>query len=689
MELPVFVVHGAVVWKVLLVALVAAGLGLVALLRRRGEQKRVAARVAARLSEVTKLEPGAVLLRGRIKAGTASSCYRDLGEPVSQRSDELLLEHAGDVVVVTGPVTVTEGSRTAIEWLRRVVVRSVQPGDEVLLAGVAERCSETDTGYREAGIGWRVAGDLTLTAVTPQTRPRPAGPAWTLVLVAVFGLTGYGALRLIGSQALDRAERSEDEVRRSLGNTDAVAIAAAMPGSRTRALETLGWQLTYRYERTEDVFQARVELDRLTGECAAHMLFEAVRLEEAVVAARACARPVLASQALAFLGRFEEAWNEPGRDDRTWVKGLVAIATGRWKEAAEAAEARAEEHAKRERTKWFTTEDATRMRIGALCLGALFRIWAGEAGAFERIEGRAANDHCRALAAIALPDDQQAAALAALEISRREELTLSGVVSALRLTMDPAAKIDSYSWGMADAIGFGFPAVGWFVPAQLAARSPSATPAERAQLTQQMAALAAYRGDLAGARLLQAAAVQLDPAHRYAFTHRLALDLLDPAATIAPADDQYVHPGIAEAVAFRRGQLPERESAMYAGRCKAQAKAAVVAAQRGDGAPIAAVMRDCRVSWSIFQRVLLGVLPLVKTGRAELAAQVRLFHDDITTYSLSNIPFRFLDNLVWHRRLAALAGDTESAQRWQQIFDRHAAVLADRQKLIALLFWTD
>ncbi|MBA3458730.1 MAG: hypothetical protein H0T46_02130 [Deltaproteobacteria bacterium] len=696
MELPLFVVHGAVVWKLLLAAVVAISLGIVALVRRRKERTLVGDWVAARLAEVTPLQAGSVVLRGKLATGTASTSEQDIREGTSERSAELTLDHEGEKVAIQGPVTVEHGSQTAIRWVRKIRTRTVRAGDEVLVVGTASRRAEDDAGYRDAGIGWEVGDDAHIIAVKPQARPRPNGIAKTLLLAAVFGLVGYGALRLAGNRAMKAAYAHDvDRVRRSLGNSDAVAIAAAMPGSREKALEELSYKLERGFERTEEVFQLRLALDVLRGECTAFQLSTAVRLEEAVVVARACGEPVLASQALAFLGKFEDAWNERGRDARPYVEGVLAIATGRWREAAAAADARVPDYEKRERSKYYTELDAQRSVLNMRCLAALFRSWAGDKGAFDKIEGRLTNQRCRVFAALALPQADQGAALAAITFTVDDgDYDAKHLVEEVRRVVDPATPWpDWYRHTVADIVAFGITQPTWFAPAHLALGRTDLSEGQLQSLLAANAGLRAFRGDLAGARGLLERAHAVRPNGRDNYTNELALGLLDPSATLPDRPGGYVHPGLDEMVELRRGQIPRDVDRVlmgsYSADCKARLLPAVRAAQGGDGEELAAVLRDCRISWNTTQKGLLAVMPRVKTHRAEVAAGVRMFTSDSTTFTLKNIPFQFLEDIGWYRNLATAIGDTERAAHWQVIFDRHATLLDDQQKLIAFWMWGD
>lgn len=106
-------------------------------------------------------------------------------------------------------------------------------------------------------------------------------------------------------------------------------------------------------------------------------------------------------------------------------------------------------------------------------------------------------------------------------------------------------------------------------------------------------------------------------------------------------------------------------------------------AVRGDGGPIAEVLRRCRLYWPE-HAYLEALLPRVKRHRAELAVALRMFRER----SIGGSPFRMLDHYARYRDLARLAGDAEEAARWQELVDRFVTVLADRRRAQALAIAT-
>ena len=72
-------------------------------------------------------------------------------------------------------------------------------------------------------------------------------------------------------------------------------IAAAMPGARDDALKAVDSQLTIRgHTKTERALETQVALRELQDRCPARMLERAVRLDQALAAARSCDHEIVA-----------------------------------------------------------------------------------------------------------------------------------------------------------------------------------------------------------------------------------------------------------------------------------------------------------------------------------------------------------------------------------------------------------
>jgi len=108
--------------------------------------------------------------------------------------------------------------------------------------------------------------------------------------------------------------------------------------------------------------------------------------------------------------------------------------------------------------------------------------------------------------------------------------------------------------------------------------------------------------------------------------------------------------------------------------------AAVATALRGDGGPLAARLLGIN---ALDRVAVLAVLPLVTTHRPELAEALRLFEPHWLTMD----PFDVVGDAAIRRDLLRLVGSRAAAEPWHRIVLAQLAMLADRDKLIALLLW--
>jgi hypothetical protein len=704
MELPFLVVYGAVVWKVLLGLLVA--LVLVARLGLRVRRARRLARqdLAMRRHGIGTLAPGLVTIRGKLAKGSAATLVQG-GELTDHRSDQLWLDQEGTRVVIDGPLRVDHGTQT-LTWFFRPArgipeplakaarprlastLRTVGEGDEVLVSGRLAHEASGDVTYRESAAQWTLTPDTKgawIAAATPAVRAEPLHPARWIVTAAVAAVSSYLLLHAVGHHASKRAEKQGADIR-ELGNWHPASIAAAMPRSRDKALRHLYWRVDQWSPRTESWFQLGRELAAVVGECPLSKSTRMVRLDEALATARRCGSGSDVATQLAFLGRYDEiAPGDIAHDEI--LTTTVAIATGRWMDAAPGADALATAALERQRSEYYSETEAQQVALGHRCLGALFRSWGSQADQFAKIAGHDTNAKCRVLAALTLPLDQQAAALEAIAPDTftlrdyRSKMFAEAVRIAMGGTMPEGARELSDT-----SLGFGDRGTMWLAPFAVTAHS---TPLTMSRRHGQLAALATYRGDFATAKRELAAARALASVQSESLELAIALREGTPAPTLPPGTE--IHPVLEKPHAMRVGKSIGKDPfvSAYPDDCEAQLFAAFDAASAGDGEPLAKVFESCRVSWHTVPEYLIAVLPRVTKNRERLAEALRLFRDDLSTFNAINLPFEFLDDITMYRDLARLAGDREDAAHWQQIFDRHAKVLADRQKVIALLFWTD
>lgn len=675
--LPVLVVYGAVLWKVVLAVLVAIVLAIVAVRRARRALRHAREDAARRAAGAIALEAGAGTFRGKLTRGSASTLVQ--GERLTDyRADELWLDHHGDRVELLGDLRIDHGARAWTSWLRPTLLRNVREGDEVIVSGTLAR-SSGDASYRESAASWTLSSVEWVTAARPAAAPRPLGPLrWSAVALGV-ALACCAPLFGAGLVAKGRLAADGDRIP---GAWSASSIAAALPGSRDAALDHLDERLGR--PRSEAELQRGLALDELRGACPAARLASFFRLEQALDAARRCGTAEQVARMLAFLGRFAEidlaATGSPAASAR------LAIAGGRWSAAAAGAELVAERLRTEAPTKDVPDDWADRRVLRLRCLAALFRVWAGEPAAFERVPERAADTRCSALAALGLPVAAQAAALARIGSPDDESTDLLGE---LRIAAGGPPRnhgADDFVHGSLPVITFDW---AWLAPFAIAAR-PSGSPWTYAELSM----LAALRGDFAAARR-ELARSELDDV---AYSLELMIALREGASPFPPPRaDAKVHPGIEDAVALRRGMRSSILSLLHSVRpgCTTATQRALSAAVAGDGAPLADLFQTCPSSWGTapywgtLPTYLIAILPRVTSHREQLAAALRLYRDEFATSSYWNIPFPLIQEIALYRDLARIAGDREEAAAMQQLFERHAAMLADRQKVIAFLFWNE
>src|SRR5664279_9126 len=281
-QLPFLVVHGALVWKLLLVGLVAATYAASHALRQRGARMVARDEIALQLRGVSNPKPGPSTIRGRIKSGTALTAAQPDGVFDAPPS-ELTIDCDGVLVDLVGIVRVEHGatSRASLRAPNGVVanlprskptlVRSVQVGDEVIATGVLVEGPAEPSTYRETTSRWQLHGDdlIRTSATRPRVRAMPLGLAQHVGVLVLFSSIWLGALYLLGNRALDRAKdlrgTAVDGRVPAFGST---AIAAAMLGSRDDALWALGEQLTQAGNvRTELALEELVAIRELQDEC--------------------------------------------------------------------------------------------------------------------------------------------------------------------------------------------------------------------------------------------------------------------------------------------------------------------------------------------------------------------------------------------------------------------------------------
>lgn len=693
-ELPFLIVHGAVVWKVLLVILVIASLAALALVRMWISRRRAREQVNAKIQAARSSSSGDVTLFGELSEGSAVTFSRGDVE-ASSRSEKLCLLVEGERIDLVGDVRVEHGSREQSTWFRiprelpsnldgrpgrcaSMITRSVAKGDRVIVTASQGRQTDENAGYREQGVQRILegtGGPIVISAQHPAGKRYSLGLVWLLPLVVFSTIWGL-ALRKVGSVALERVGEVTELAQ--LEGLSAASIAAAMPGSRDTLVKQL--ERSPSEIRSDEALDLKLALAAYFGECPYYTLFRLGRFEEALAAARRCGSLGSVATALLYLGRFAEAAPLVSpRGDQWYIATMVAIATGDWERAAIGAERRAVSHSRRDRHQYYTDADATRFATQARCLAALFRFYAGEQGTFANIPNREGNVQCAMLEALTLPDAQQAETLGSMTVEDTSERLQAGAL--WRAAGGAATTLDWVSSALLHGLGND----PWF--GRIAAKAYSGTDPEALRLFDyELAIVSVIHGDFNGARehLRRGIEHGLSPYHAQYLEMQIALR----EGTILAPDHRWSElDTLSDLIRARTGDPPPQIFA-YPDTCEAEANVAVRFAQYGDGRALAAILKRCSVSYSSSRSALLSILPMVKTGRTELARMLRYHRETLTTYSYNWIPFRFINDLLDYRELARFTGDVEEAQRLQQIIDRYSAMLADRRKLTAFLFWS-
>jgi hypothetical protein len=625
-------------------------------------------------------------VRGRIKTGTATSLAQ--GEiSFDKPATALTLDCDGELVELVGTVRVDQGSTTRGSWprWRATLVRTVATGDEVIASGMLVPGAVEPSTYRESKSSWRMQTDdvIRVLAVKPQARAMPLEIAQHVGVLVLFTSIWYGALYGVGARCLSRADDQRGTaLDGQLASFGAAEIAAAMPGSRVRALAVLDKQLAeIGHARSEQALQLQVALHQLDGRCPARLLTSNVRLEQALAAARTCDRDMVVG-ILALEGRFDEAEHELAPGDQSDLATVIQIANGHWAKAAVGADERAalldQEAPGPYRTQAYLREAAAE----AHCLGALFRSYGGEHDAFTKVKDRGTSSACPILEALSRPLTEQAAALAAVPASKLDAFSSAGYeLAAEQFAVAAGGVPERYEGLGVSPLLFSFEQTRvWVAPFQLAAHpSDSVTPFAR----ENMVALATMQGDLAGARE-QLSHLEGDYDH-----DELALSLAIRDGSPLVLGDKRDHPGNDEAISLREGKVDGKIQQYLDEEVGTQLRANLTRAANGDGLGLVAALQEPFLQWQAFALPVLGLLPRITSHREEALAALRLFRNDYSGYEGATIPFKAVSDYIQYRDVARLAGDAEDAERWQTIIDRYAVVLRDRQRLTALVFWRE
>jgi hypothetical protein len=191
-------------------------LGIIQLLRRRGDVKR--ARIAVRLVTYSISEPrqGPIAVTG---------VYRE-------SQSERWMECKGQRVALEGPVEVVRGTRG--RWQRGVRTYTVRDGEVVIALGIMSRAGAVSA-------GWRLVASpgedgIQLYAAEPAPAPPPLFPWRAPLILAVCGAVAFGALYQTGKLLVD-VPRGSDGCEETAQLR--LQIGAAIPLVREEALRRL------------------------------------------------------------------------------------------------------------------------------------------------------------------------------------------------------------------------------------------------------------------------------------------------------------------------------------------------------------------------------------------------------------------------------------------------------------------
>ena len=681
-ELPWLVVHGAWFSKAMVIVptlVIFSGIVAFVAWRKRRQARRYAESMLRRASAPTS---GRVVLEGTLRGGHVSTLHGD-DRIAPDRDRALWLERDGERIQLEGPIELAHGTRcwrgrwkppraspprireVAEDWRGPTQLVEVASGDRVIVEGIARRSAGVDEASHQDPAGCWVlepsVGALEMCAANPITKR----PAWrlqpTLFGLVVLGIAVFGAVHKIGSIALASAEKTDGTLYDKL---DDLAIAAAMPGSRDKALDEL--ELRIEFDRGVSLPFSR-DFARLRSGCAgdAETLVKFDRFEEAIAVGERCGATHSVNEALLLLGRFDEVTTraevaEAGRDSYAY------IAAGKWADSAKLAQRRAASDG---------TDDNS-------CLALMFRAWAGEehvATYLVELAARARTTTC-ALAAGEVVDPSIRTRTVHGLLPKQLDVTERELVAASTLADGVATVTDGADLRASLAQELLRPVM-WLAPQIAQSWASDTTPdgrSARATGWRWQARMHLVAGKLDEARAAVEEFAKLHDGEPYSVASmRDRVTLHDPTATGTHA--RTTHLGLAWRTGRRPSGYSEHDDNTAWTRALEQAAA-------GDGRALARELLRFHAAW-LYVGDLLAVLPRIVIGRAELAESLARYHDRDVKIP-RRLPFQWVEHAALRRTLLAMAGNTVEAARWQQIVDRHVAVFSDRRRLMGLLLWT-
>ncbi len=631
-------IHGVIVSFVVLAVGALPGLLVVLLVRRRREANRARAEMRLRMVHIDNPRPGPIATCGVV---------RELGE------GGWVLDCDGERVRIAGTPKIVLGTRARWRWRDTAPLHTVSVGDAVIARGLMAEAVEGhgNASHRLSAREWVLSPSVEtesveLCALRPVSCPRALGPWRIGVAMIVLGAAAWWPLRAAGNAM---SPRFADDMPRDDAGLWRILVSAMMPGVNERALDSAAYWLENRSPRTLATVERRIWLAGVVScEDAVMMAIRYGRDDEAIELANGCGHPAYAIAALGSRGDYEEAaklLDDPSiaGERYTHDRGVVAIAAGRWKQAAAIADQLSRD---RPRTDPRAAE----------CVAALLRARAGLAAAFtppNRPDLEPAV--CEVVGALLQPVDDRAR-------------TLEHVTEWYDLGWSYGGRppeIDEHDLpdGSTNRI--------WLAPF---ARAIEDSETARSWMVWHEL----VRGDLATAR----ASLPASPLTALQLASVIALAAgteLPPWPAETPADwdslggaRRFSREGTADPASFVVKYRPVPA-------CNELAAAAVPAAAAGNGDPLADFVARCD---GADHNLLLVAIARTKSTR--LAAAYSLPPLSLA----SGTPAGSAWFAARQRDVARIIGDRATAERMQAQVDKQLRVLGDRDRLEALLLWS-
>lgn len=591
----------------------------------------------------------------------------------------------------------------------------IDPGERVFVTGDLRREIAPDNGDSAATGRWFLVGAM---AYRDDPEVQVARLRWTtlLGLAAVATLVACWGLQIVGDQIVERAKHREylpgDGGPLVLTNFQWLSFAAALPGSRDDALDALAMAQRRHPYRDEASVERQRNLARLQdGPCAAiGFLSPSGRYDEEIALARECGHHQDVFALELAKGDFARAWaDRPSNFDWPFGEGMIAIANANWSSAADAAEnmakgydrsAREQAARVREYLHVDGLEEKARTQLGYAkdaahrfrCLSAWFRVLGGDTSAAKQLQTLAADAAynplvCAPIVAQTLIGEERARYLLKQVPDAAEKHTDDEAIIRTLLWIDGH---DDPGRGLTpltlEAIAGGdFIDPSWLLLGLGAEAWRGKNAWNYIVALESDALLAVQRGDLGEARKLVAdgfaAAQETSTEGHLYLAHQLASAV---AVRTGAIPGTYVDSSASDALRVRHGEDPRTEMMGYPKSCESKFAEARIAAQAGNGLPLATALQSCNVDWQFSPEIVLGVLPLVKEGREELATALRWWTDTSTAL---HEPFSSAFRASLRRDLARMVGDDESAERWGRVATAFSQPLKDSTRRIALVLW--